>query len=52
MSGHKGIKAGAGYTIGNILIKGISFISLPIFSHLLITPGLDYLIHTLHMIQL
>lgn len=38
MSGHKEIKAGAGYTIGNILIKGISFISLPVFSRLL-TPS-------------
>lgn len=37
MSEHKEIKAGAGYTIGNILIKGISFISLPIFSRLLTT---------------
>lgn len=37
MSEHKEIKAGAGYTIGNIFIKGISFISLPIFSRLLTT---------------
>ena len=37
MGNHKEIKAGAGYTIGNILIKGISFISLPIFSRLLTT---------------
>ena len=31
------IKAGLGYTIGNILIKGITFITLPIFSRLLST---------------
>lgn len=33
----KEVKAGAGYTIGNILIKGIVFITLPIFSRLLST---------------
>lgn len=38
MSGEKEIKAGVGYTIGNILIKGISFLSLPLFSRLL-TPS-------------
>lgn len=42
MSDHKEIKAGAGYTIGNILIKGISFISLPIFSRLLSTTDFGY----------
>jgi O-antigen/teichoic acid export membrane protein len=31
------IKAGFGYTIGNILIKGINFITLPIFSRILTT---------------
>ena len=31
----KAIKAGLGYTIGNILVKGISFLSLPIFARLL-----------------
>ena len=40
MRKNKEIKAGAGYTIGNILIKGISFISLPIFSRILSTQ--DY----------
>ena len=29
------VEAGVGYTIGNILIKGISFISIPIFARLL-----------------
>lgn len=42
MNEHKEIKAGAGYTIGNVLIKGISFISLPVFSHLLSTIEFGY----------
>ena len=33
----KAIKAGVGYTLGNILVKGIGFISLPIFSRLMTT---------------
>lgn len=33
----KAVKAGIGYTIGNILVKGINFVSLPIFSRLLST---------------
>ena len=31
------IKAGIGYTLGNILIKGISFLSIPIFTRILDT---------------
>ena len=31
----KALHAGIGYTIGNILVKGISFISIPIFARLL-----------------
>ena len=31
------VKAGLGYTIGNILIKGINFLTLPIFARLLTT---------------
>lgn len=31
----KAFKAGLGYTIGNILIRGISFISIPIFARIL-----------------
>ena len=31
------VKAGIGYTVGNILIKGISFMTLPVFSRLLTT---------------
>lgn len=37
MNSNKEIKAGVGYTIANILIKGISFVSLPIFSRLMNT---------------
>lgn len=33
----KALSAGIGYTIGNILIKGINFIALPIFSRLMTT---------------
>ena len=35
--GNKVIKAGIGYTVGNILIKGINFLTLPLFSRLLTT---------------
>lgn len=34
-SGRKALQAGVGYTIGNVLIRGISVISLPIFARLL-----------------
>lgn len=37
MSDKKELKAGLGYTIGNILIKGISFLTLSVFSRLLNT---------------
>lgn len=33
----KALKAGVGYTIGNICIKGINFLALPFFSRLLTT---------------
>lgn len=39
MSEKKALKAGIGYTIGNILIKGISFISLPLFSRIMETDN-------------
>lgn len=42
MDSHKEIKAGVGYTIGNILIKGISFISLPVFSRLMSSSEYGY----------
>ena len=31
----KAIKAGVGYTIGNLLIKSVGFLSIPIFTRLL-----------------
>ena len=31
------LKAGLGYTIGNVLVKGINFLTLPLFSRLLTT---------------
>ena len=37
MNGSKQVKAGLGYTIGNILIKGVTFITLPVFTRLLST---------------
>lgn len=40
MSGNKAVKAGLGYTIGNILIRGIGFLSIPIFTRLMGTA--DY----------
>ena len=40
MGKHKAAEAGLGYTIGNILIKAISFITLPIFTRLMSTD--DY----------
>lgn len=36
-SNGKAIKAGIGYTIGNVLIKGIGFMTVPIFSRLMST---------------
>lgn len=40
MRGNKVIKAGIGYTLGNILIRGVGFISIPIFTRLMSTE--DY----------
>lgn len=39
-SGGKALKAGIGYTVGNILIRGIAFLTIPVFSSLLSTA--DY----------
>lgn len=33
----KAVKAGLGYTVGNILVKGIVFLSLPLFSRIMTT---------------
>ena len=35
MSESKALRSGIGYTIGNVLIKGVNFLTLPIFSRLL-----------------
>lgn len=35
--GNLAAKAGIGYTVGNILVKGINFLSLPLFSRLMTT---------------
>lgn len=37
MSGNKVVKAGLGYTIGNILVRGIGFLSIPILTRLMST---------------
>ena len=37
MSENKVVKAGLGYTIGNILLKGINFLSVPLFSRIMTT---------------
>lgn len=34
---NKALKAGIGYTVGNVLIKGIAFFTLPIFSRIMTT---------------
>ncbi len=39
---HTVVKAGVGYTVANILVKGINFLSLPIFSRLLTTEEFGY----------
>ena len=35
MADNKALRSGVGYTVGNIFIKGINFLTLPIFSRLL-----------------
>ena len=40
MQGNKVINAGIGYTVGNYLLKGLSFLTIPIFARLLTTE--DY----------
>ena len=34
-SGKKALKAGLGYTVGNMLVKGLSFLAIPLFSRLM-----------------
>lgn len=45
--GKKATKAGIGYTIGNILIRGMAFITLPIFTRLMSTE--DYGLYTTYV---
>ena len=40
MAGNRVIKAGIGYTVGNYLLKGINFLTVPIFTRLMST--VDY----------
>lgn len=37
MAGNKVVKAGLGYTIGNVLVRGIGFLSIPLFTRLMAT---------------
>lgn len=41
-SGNKAAKAGLAYTIGNILLKGVTFLTLPIFSRILTTEEFGF----------
>ena len=43
----KAVKAGAWYTVGNVLIKGLSFLTLPIFTRLMSTA--DYGLYTTYV---
>ena len=45
-SGKKALKAGVGYTAGNILLKGITFLSIPIFARLLTVE--DYGVYSIY----
>lgn len=46
-SGRRAVRAGLGYTVGNLLIKGLAFLSIPIFSNLLSTA--DYGVFNTYM---
>lgn len=41
-SGNKAAKAGIAYTVGNVLLKGIAFLTLPIFSRILTTEEFGF----------
>lgn len=45
MKGNKIIKAGVGYTIGNYLIRGLTFLTIPIFARIMSTS--DYGIYNI-----
>ena len=38
-SGGKAVKAGIGYTVGNMLVKGITFLTIPLFTRLMSTES-------------
>ena len=41
-SGNKAAKAGLAYTVGNVLLKGVTFLTLPIFSRILTTEEFGF----------
>lgn len=45
--GRKAAKAGVGYTIGNVLVRGVTFLSLPIFTRLMSTQ--DFGLYTTYV---
>lgn len=47
----KVFKAGIGYTIGNVMVKGINFLAIPIFSRLLTTEEMGLYTVLPHMKQ-
>lgn len=47
MAGNRVIKAGIGYTVGNYLLKGINFLTVPIFTRLMST--VDYGTYGIYM---
>lgn len=42
---NKVLKAGIGYTIGNYFLKGLGFITVPIFSRLMAVSTMVFIIH-------
>ena len=38
-NGSKAVKAGVGYTVGNMLVKGITFLTIPVFTRLMSTES-------------
>ena len=47
MKGGKVVKAGIGYTIGNYFLKGINFLTVPLFTRIMSTY--DYGIYSVYM---
>ena len=42
LSGKQALKAGMGYTIGNYLLKGIGFVTVPLFARLMTQEDFGY----------